>query len=163
MHVAVGTRPRVLANSVTTPRELAKSSAEGRMHMQATAILLLQLLLPPASSSWHSCSCCCCYWLLQVLLLPLLLLLSNQSASKSQTLTYNPIHGFKLTYLPAPTTAPGSLTASQPQSRRQWRRFRVPGSGFGIRTASCCISDLDSHTPSSSPLSGIKLGDSPNY
>lgn len=123
------------------------------MHMQATAILLLQLLLPPASSSWHSCSCCCCYWLLQVLLLPLLLLLSNQSASKSQTLTYNPIHGFKLTYLPAQRLR---RAASQPRSRRVVDNgggsgFRVPDSGFALRAAAFPTWTLTHPAPAHSP------------
>lgn len=139
MHVAgrlPHLRPAILVNSVTTPQELPKSSALGRMHMQATAILLLQL--PFDDSLLLATGYCVCrrlfLSLLLLQLLPLLLLLSNQSASKSQTLTYNPIHGFKLTYLPA-TTAPDPTVDNG-------GRFRIPDGELRAAIPAALASDL---------------------
>jgi len=75
---------QAVANSVATPRELAKSSAQGRMHMQlprycrcsSTGLLGLlttdyRILNPESwiptpdyecSSNCRCCCCCCCFW-----------------------------------------------------------------------------------------------------
>lgn len=73
MHVAVSAHAHAPSgNSVATPRELAKSSAQGRMHMQlprycCSSSMLLATTAAAATeccSNWRCCCCycCCCFW-----------------------------------------------------------------------------------------------------